>query len=173
MFLQPLSWRLPARRRHTASDYHGSLRQYRPAICVAITIWAVWRLATSLLGPVQGALAAVLTVAGRAPELKERLCPTNPDIRAQLVYAVEHERTETLRDFLLRRTGIGTSACQGKDCCESIARRMGELKGWEPRRVDREIGEYLEAIGLGERFREEPGPSVAEPEPFRHLPQRD
>jgi hypothetical protein len=38
MFLQPLSWRLPARRRHAASDYHGSSRQYRLAICVAITI---------------------------------------------------------------------------------------------------------------------------------------
>ncbi len=98
---------------------------------------------------------AVLSVAARAPELRERLCPQNPDIRAQLVYAVEHERTESLQDFLLRRTGIGTSACQGKDCCEAIARWLGELKGWDGRRVDREIEEYLAEVGLGERFRAE------------------
>jgi glycerol-3-phosphate dehydrogenase len=97
---------------------------------------------------------AILTTAARAPELKDRLCPGNPDIRAQLVYAVEHERTETLQDFLLRRTGIGTSPCQGKDCCEAIGRWMGQLKGWDVARVDREIGEYLEEIALGERFRE-------------------
>lgn len=32
--------------------------------CVAITIWAVWQLARSLLGEVQGAVAAALTLAG-------------------------------------------------------------------------------------------------------------
>ncbi|HTU00579.1 MAG TPA: glycerol-3-phosphate dehydrogenase [Candidatus Sulfotelmatobacter sp.] len=96
---------------------------------------------------------AVLTVAGRAPDLKAVLCKHNPDIRAQLVYALEHERTETLQDFLLRRTGIGTSACRGKDCCEQIARWMGELKGWDRGRIDQEIRDYLEEIALGERFR--------------------
>lgn len=100
---------------------------------------------------------AVLTLAARAPELKARLCPQNPDIRAQLVHAVEHERTETLEDFLLRRTGIGTSACQGKDCCEAIARWMGELKGWDAARVDREVEAYLAEVALGERFRESGG----------------
>jgi glycerol-3-phosphate dehydrogenase len=104
----------------------------------------------------------VLTVAGRSPEMKERLCPQNPDIRAQLAYAVEHECTETLADFLLRRTGIGTSPCLGKDCCEPIARWMAELKGWERQRTDREISQYLDEIALGQQFRE-PGPEGAPP----------
>lgn len=100
---------------------------------------------------------AVLGVAGRTPEMKERLCPQNPDIRAQLVYAVEHERTERLTDFLLRRTGIGNSPCLGKDCCERIAGWMGELKGWGRERIDQEIKDYLDEIALGQRFREEQG----------------
>jgi glycerol-3-phosphate dehydrogenase len=104
----------------------------------------------------------VLAVAGRAPEMKERLCAQNPDIRAQLVYAVEHERTETLADFMLRRTGIGTSPCLGKDCCEPIARWMAEINGWDRQRTDREIYQYLDEIALGQQFRE-PGPEGAPP----------
>ncbi|HEX7547733.1 MAG TPA: glycerol-3-phosphate dehydrogenase/oxidase, partial [Candidatus Methylomirabilis sp.] len=87
---------------------------------------------------------AILAMASRAPELKERLCKQNPDIRAQLIHAVEHERTGTLADFLLRRTGIGTSPCMGKDCCETIAVQMGELHGWDRARIDREIRDYLD-----------------------------
>jgi len=97
---------------------------------------------------------AVLRIAERAPELKERLCKSNPDIRAQLLYAGEYELTETLRDFLLHRTGIGTSSCLGKDCCEQIAKWMGELRGWDRGRIDREIQDYLDEVVLGQRFRE-------------------
>jgi glycerol-3-phosphate dehydrogenase len=97
---------------------------------------------------------AVLEIAGRAPELRERLCKHNPDIRAQLLHALEHELTESLTDFLLRRTGIGTSACMGKDCSERIATWMGEARGWDRRRIDREIQAYLDEIALGRRFRE-------------------
>ncbi len=103
---------------------------------------------------------AVLGVAGRSPELKGRLCKENPDIRAQLVHAVEHESAETLADFMLRRTGIGTSPCLGKDCCEQIAAWMGDLKGWSRERIDREIRDYLDEIALAQRFRDE-GPASA------------
>jgi glycerol-3-phosphate dehydrogenase len=97
---------------------------------------------------------AVLDVAKRNPSLGERLCKQNPDIRAQLLYALEHELTETLSDFMLRRTGICTSACMGMDCCAQIACWMGETRGWDRRRIDREIQEYLEEVALGQRFRD-------------------
>jgi glycerol-3-phosphate dehydrogenase len=97
---------------------------------------------------------AVLEIASRGPELRERLCKQNPDIRAQLLYAVEQEQAETLRDFLFRRTGIGTSPCLGKNCCEQIALWMGEICGWDRARMDREIEEYLDEVVLGQRFRE-------------------
>jgi hypothetical protein len=55
---------------------------------------------------------------------------------------------------MLRRTGIGTSPCMGKDCCEQIAQWMGGARGWDHRRVDREIREYLDEITLGQLFRQ-------------------
>jgi glycerol-3-phosphate dehydrogenase len=97
--------------------------------------------------------SALLGMAQRSPELRERLCQQNPDIRAQLAYALEHELTERLADFLLRRTGIGTSPCQGEDCCERIAVLMGEARGWTRARIDREIADYLDEIALGQQFR--------------------
>ncbi len=108
----------------------------------------------NLMGTYGRRYSAVLAIAERAPELRERLCKQNPDIRAQLVHALGHELTETLSDFLLRRTGIGTSRCMGRDCCERIAAWMGEARGWSSARVDREIQEYLDEIALGQRFRE-------------------
>jgi glycerol-3-phosphate dehydrogenase len=107
---------------------------------------------------------AVLGVAGRSPEMKERLCAHAPDIRAQLVYALEHELTESLSDFLLRRTGIGTGPCLGKDCCERIAVLMGEAKGWGRAHIDREIAAYLDEVALGQQFRSE---AAASPEHSR------
>lgn len=95
----------------------------------------------------------LLEIAGQGPELRERLCKQNPDIRAQLVYAMKHEEAMTLRDFLLRRTGIGTSQCLGKNCCEQIAVWMGEIRSWDHHRIDREIREYLDEVALGQRFR--------------------
>jgi glycerol-3-phosphate dehydrogenase len=98
--------------------------------------------------------ADLLTLAQQSPELRERLCPSKPDIRAQVVYALKMERVETLADFLLRRTGIGTSPCLGKDCCAGIAQEIGRLRGWTAERTDREIREYLEEIALGQAFRQ-------------------
>jgi glycerol-3-phosphate dehydrogenase len=105
---------------------------------------------------------ALLTLVGRSPELKQRLCPHSPHSRVQVVHAVEHERTETLTDFMLRRTGIGTGVCLGRDCCEQIGQWMGELKGWSRERTDREVREYLDEIALGQEFRE-PAPAGAPP----------
>ena len=103
---------------------------------------------------------ALLGLAQRSPEMRERLCEQNPDIRAQLTYALEHELTESLADFLLRRTGIGTSQCQGRDCCERIAVLMSRAKGWGRERTDREIAAYLDEIALGQQFRSQRQPGL-------------
>lgn len=87
------------------------------------------------------------------PDLKARLCPSNPDIAAQLTHAVEEEAAVTLTDLLLRRTGIGTSPCLGKDCAEAIAARMAVLCGWDGARQERELAAYWEEVALGQRFR--------------------
>ncbi len=96
----------------------------------------------------------VVELAGKVPGGAERLCPSNPEIVAQLHHAVQEEMTVSLQDVLLRRTGIGTSACQGLDCAEAIARRMGQLQGWTPRRLAAELDAYGAHVARSHRFRE-------------------
>jgi glycerol-3-phosphate dehydrogenase len=82
------------------------------------------------------------------------LCPSNPEIVAQLHHAVQDEMAVSLQDVLLRRTGIGTSLCQGLDCAEAIAERMGQLHGWTPRRLAAELDAYGAHVARSQRFRE-------------------
>jgi glycerol-3-phosphate dehydrogenase len=95
----------------------------------------------------------LVDLAGKVPGGAERLCPTNPDVVAQLHHAVHDELTVSLQDFMLRRTGIGTSRCQGEDCAESIARRMATLLGWSARRLDAELEAFDAHVARSRRFR--------------------
>jgi glycerol-3-phosphate dehydrogenase len=95
----------------------------------------------------------VMELAGKVPGGAERLCPTNLDVVAQLHHAVHEELTVSLQDFLLRRTGIGTSRCQGEDCAEAIGRRLGHLLGWSARRLDAELEAYRSHVARSHRFR--------------------
>src|SRR5262249_13433624 len=60
----------------------------------------------------------VLDLGRKLPDGFERLCPSNPEIVAQLHHAVREEQAVSLQDVLLRRTGIGHSRCHGLDCAE-------------------------------------------------------
>jgi glycerol-3-phosphate dehydrogenase len=95
----------------------------------------------------------VMELAGKVTGGAERLCPSNPDVVAQLHHAVHEELTVSLQDFLLRRTGIGTSRCQGGDCAEGIARRLAPLLGWSGRRVDAELEAFQAHVARSQRFR--------------------
>jgi len=92
-------------------------------------------------------------LAGKVPDGEQRLCPQNPEITAQLHYAVSHEHAVSLQDVLLRRTGIGTSRCQGRDCAEAIGRRMASLLGWSPRRLAAELDAWESHVARSQRFR--------------------
>jgi glycerol-3-phosphate dehydrogenase len=95
----------------------------------------------------------VLDLARKLPDGTARLCPSNPDIVAQLHHALTEEMTVSLQDFLLRRTVIGQSACLGLDCYEAIGRRMSGLAGWSSRRLDAELEAYGAAVERSLRFR--------------------
>jgi glycerol-3-phosphate dehydrogenase len=95
----------------------------------------------------------VVELAGKVPGGAERLCPSNADVVAQLHHAVHEELTVSLQDFLLRRTGIGTSRCQGRDCAEPIARRLAPLAGWSARRLEAELEAYQHHVARSQRFR--------------------
>jgi len=96
----------------------------------------------------------VLELGRKLPDGFERLCPSNPEIVAQLHHALREEQAVSLQDVLLRRTGIGQSRCQGLDCAESIAARMAELGGWSRRRLDAELEAYSQHVERSRRFRQ-------------------
>jgi glycerol-3-phosphate dehydrogenase len=95
----------------------------------------------------------VIDLAGKVAGGTDPLCPSNPDVVAELHRAVQDEMAVSLQDVLLRRTGIGTSRCQGRDCAEAIGRRMAPLLGWTPRRLDAELDAYQEHIERSQKFR--------------------
>jgi glycerol-3-phosphate dehydrogenase len=107
----------------------------------------------ALVGTYGRGYSRVIELAGKVPGGTERLCPSNPEIVAQLHLGVQDEMAVSLQDVLLRRTGIGTSACQGLDCAESVARRMAHLLAWSPRRLDAELEAYHAHIHRSHRFR--------------------
>ena len=95
----------------------------------------------------------VIDLAGKVAGGTDPLCPSNPDVVAELHRAVQDEMAVSLQDVLLRRTGIGTSRCQGQDCAESIGRRMAPLLGWTPRRLDAELDAYHAHVERSQKFR--------------------
>ena len=95
----------------------------------------------------------VLELAKKVPDGTERLCPSNPEIVAQLHQALRDEMAVSLQDFLIRRTAIGKSLCQGLDCAELIGRRMAEVAGWSTRRLDAELEAYQKYVDRSHRFR--------------------
>lgn len=99
------------------------------------------------------AYGRIVELAGKVPGGAERLCPENPDIVAQLYVAVQEEMAVSLQDVLLRRTGIGTSRCQGLDCAEPIGHRMAQLLAWTPRRLQAELDAYHAHVARSHRFR--------------------
>ena len=96
----------------------------------------------------------VVELAGKVAGGAERLCPENPDIVAELHAAIQDEMAISLQDVLLRRTGIGTSHCQGLDCAEAIGERMAQLAGWSRRRLDAELDAYHAHVERSHRFRD-------------------
>jgi glycerol-3-phosphate dehydrogenase len=94
----------------------------------------------------------LLALAVADPELRRPLCSHHRGIAAEVVYAVLREWAITLGDVLLRRTALGLTACQGLDCIEAVAVRMGAVLGWDDTRREREIAAYRAEIAPMRRF---------------------
>jgi glycerol-3-phosphate dehydrogenase len=93
----------------------------------------------------------VLALVERDKELGERFCPHNPDIKAEIIYALEWELAVSLADIFLRRTAIGWSQCLGLDCARSAAAVMARYLGWDDQRAQEEVWSYQ--IELERTFR--------------------
>lgn len=86
----------------------------------------------------------ILALAQENPELAENIIPDIPDIKAQIVYAVETELAHTILDINRRRTTIAMLHNYGLDTLEVMKQVLQKYCGWTSEKCDRQIREYRE-----------------------------
>jgi glycerol-3-phosphate dehydrogenase len=73
--------------------------------------------------------------------------PGEPDARAEIAHAVEHEFALTLEDVLVRRTQLGLVDAEGSaDAAAEVARVMAPRLGWDEKTAHREAAAYAAGV---------------------------
>jgi len=70
------------------------------------------------------------------------------EILAEVVYAIQYESAKTLRDIMLRRTGIGTLGKPGRTVIDKIATLAAGMLGWSEKRKEDEIASLMKVYDL-------------------------
>ena len=102
------------------------------------------------LGQLYGTdLQAILELARQDKTLAE---PMNAqgDILAQAVYAARHEMAHTLRDIVLRRTGIATLGSPGETILRQVAETVAPELGWDGTRIEQEVDDTIAFLKIPE-----------------------
>jgi len=76
------------------------------------------------------------------PDLAERLLPTHPHIRAEVVFAMQSEMAHTVLDFTRRRTILAMNANYGYDVLEPILATLRQHCGWDAAKCQQETAAY-------------------------------
>ncbi len=75
--------------------------------------------------------------------LLERIDPNLPYLRAEIRYAVTHEKALHVSDVLMRRTRIAIEVRdRGLSAAPGVAQMMASLLGWGSAKIEQEITEY-------------------------------
>ena len=85
--------------------------------------------------------ADVLEQITRNPQAGERVAPSSPVIKAQVLYAVREEMARTLSDVVFRRTELGSLGHPGQEALRTCADLMAAELGWDAARRARELEE--------------------------------
>ena len=102
--------------------------------------------------------AAILNLVSKNKVLGGPLVPGRPEIRAEVVYAVEREMAMHVSDVLMRRLHVFYEDPQhGAGVAANVAHKMAELLGWSSTREDDEIGAYLDEVRKAREFLREVG----------------
>ncbi len=103
---------------------------------------------TDILGRLYGTAGdAVLAIARENQTLAARVSHEG-EILAQAVYAVRHEMAQSLRDIVLRRTGIATLGSPGEAILLEVARAVAPELSWDEKRIAREVQTAMTALAL-------------------------
>lgn len=84
----------------------------------------------------------VLALIDKEPALAEAVAPPLPDIKAQIVYAVQKEYAKTLVDIADRRTTIAMHTSFGFEALATITNVLEKYCGWSKAECDRQIEAY-------------------------------
>jgi glycerol-3-phosphate dehydrogenase len=77
------------------------------------------------------------------PSLAQRCMPVMAVTRAEVAYAVREEMAMTLEDFLERRARLFLwDPNNGTTVAAEVARLMGDLLGWNARKIEAEVASY-------------------------------
>jgi glycerol-3-phosphate dehydrogenase len=74
----------------------------------------------------------------RGADLAEPIVPGLPDIKAQVVYAVQAEMAHTLIDITRRRTTLAMQANYGQDALGAIAAALHTYCGWSADKLNQQ-----------------------------------
>ena len=84
----------------------------------------------------------VLALTKDNPALREQISPNSPEIKAQIVYAVESELACTLVDILRRRTTLAMNGNYGMDLLPAVTETLQKHCNWTAEQCDRACNEY-------------------------------
>ncbi|MEL6489728.1 MAG: glycerol-3-phosphate dehydrogenase/oxidase [Cyanobacteria bacterium J06621_3] len=84
----------------------------------------------------------VLSLVKRSPDLAQPIQPGLPDIRAQVVYAVETEMARTLVDIGFRRLLLAHRDNYGRDALPGMVETLQRHCGWSSEVCDRQLKDY-------------------------------
>lgn len=102
--------------------------------------------------------AAILNLVSKNKVLGGPLVAGRPEIRAEVVYAVEREMAMHVTDVLIRRLHLFYEDPQhGAGVAANVARKMAELLGWSSTQEDDEIGAFLDEVRKSREFLREVG----------------
>jgi glycerol-3-phosphate dehydrogenase len=110
-----------------------------------------------------GALASEIAAYVRTePSLAERIVEDMPELRAEVVWAVEHEMAMTLEDVLMRRLHIHLRSREKDSAVAAeVARLMGARLGWDAQRIEAEVRRYEDVLARGRALIDQSGGAAA------------
>ena len=84
----------------------------------------------------------VLELTKDNPDLREQIIANRPDIKAQIVYAVQSELAHTLVDILRRRTTLAMNGNYGMDLLPAVTETLQKHCNWTAEQCDRAGNDY-------------------------------
>ena len=133
------------------SDYAAFFNEWKSTLTNRLHLDE--KIATHLIESYGSRLPDVLEYIEKTVNGKERFLPGLPYIWGQLDYALEHEMTLALDDFLIRRTHLfSLDRKQALDIHEEVASQLSKKLGWTEEEKKVQIERYKSKIEITQQY---------------------